>query len=463
MKNKKINIKARLIAGVCIIILAIVAWILTLRLEGEKPCIKIESILSSTSAYRQINVKVSDNKSGLRKIWAGLIKDGKDVVLFEKDFPAKSFIAGGEINDEILNIKIDPKKIGIKDGKALFRITASDYSWRKWFQGNRTYMEKEIVIDTSPPVIDILSRTHNITQGGAGLVVYSISEPCPVSGINIGGKLFPGHSGYFSDDSIHIAFIALEYGKGSGTKMYATATDLAGNSSKAGFPYYIKAKKFQQDTINISDRFLNWKLPEFESDIKPGANNSMLEKFLAVNRKLRNMNFKSIQEMVKKSDNQMYWKGQFSRLPRSATRAGFADHRSYKYNGHVIDQQVHMGIDLASVAHSPVPAANRGKVAFAGCLGIYGKTLLIDHGFGLFSMYSHLSRIEVEKGRMVSKGTIMGRTGRTGLAGGDHLHFSILVNSTFVNPIEWWDAAWIKNNISSKLNSVQTEKNLGSF
>ncbi|MBL0701410.1 MAG: M23 family metallopeptidase [Desulfosarcina sp.] len=130
------------------------------------------------------------------------------------------------------------------------------------------------------------------------------------------------------------------------------------------------------------------------------------------------------------------------------------DRRSYKYNGEIIDHQVHLGIDLASIAHSPVPASNKGRVAFTGSIGIYGKTVIIDHGFDLFSMYSHLSSIAVKKDQILLKGEILGRTGTTGLAGGDHLHFSILVNNIFVNPLEWWDRVWIKNNISSKLDAI---------
>jgi len=72
----------------------------------------------------------------------------------------------------------------------------------------------------------------------------------------------------------------------------------------------------------------------------------------------------------------------------------------------------------------------------------------------LFSMYAHLNRSDVSEGQQMSKGDVLGRTGSTGLAGGDHLHFSMLVHNTFVNPVEWWDAAWIKNNILSKIEAV---------
>ena len=167
-------------------------------------------------------------------------------------------------------------------------------------------------------------------------------------------------------------------------------------------------------------------------------------------------NYKKITGLGEKTGKVLYWDGVFLRLPKSANRAGFADHREYKYKGRIIDRQVHLGIDLASIAHSPVPASNKGKVVFAGPIDIYGKTVMIDHGFGLLSMYSHLSSYDVQEGQIVSKGEIIGRTGITGLAGGDHLHFSILIHNTFVNPLEWWDAAWIKNNITNKINEVKS-------
>jgi murein DD-endopeptidase MepM/ murein hydrolase activator NlpD len=134
--------------------------------------------------------------------------------------------------------------------------------------------------------------------------------------------------------------------------------------------------------------------------------------------------------------------------------AGFAEHRSYVYNGREIDQQVHLGQDLASLKEAEVPAANNGLVVFTGPLGIYGQSVIVDHGWGLFSLYSHLSKISVEKGQKVNKGGILGNTGETGMAGGDHLHFSIMVQGQFVDPLEWWDPHWIKDQINRQLASA---------
>jgi murein DD-endopeptidase MepM/ murein hydrolase activator NlpD len=200
-------------------------------------------------------------------------------------------------------------------------------------------------------------------------------------------------------------------------------------------------------------------MPEFNVDVPGDSKTPLVDKFWIINNKLRKINYETTMQACRDTDNVLYWDGKFKRLPRSANRAGFADRRTYKYNEKIIDHQTHLGVDLASVAHSPVPASNRGKVVFMDYLGIYGKTIILDHGFGLFSMYSHLSsyNLNVKKDKIVSKGEIIGNTGVTGLAGGDHLHFGMLVHKTFVNPVEWWDAGWIDNNIMSKIRTVQAD------
>ena len=111
---------------------------------------------------------------------------------------------------------------------------------------------------------------------------------------------------------------------------------------------------------------------------------------------------------------------------------------------------------------SPLPRCATSRLlktahlSASGGLGIYGKTVILDHGYGLFSMYSHLSQIAVKAGDSVSRGDKLGRTGSTGMAGGDHLHFGMLINDTFVNPVEWWDIKWIQDNLTSKIEWAQS-------
>jgi murein DD-endopeptidase MepM/ murein hydrolase activator NlpD len=77
---------------------------------------------------------------------------------------------------------------------------------------------------------------------------------------------------------------------------------------------------------------------------------------------------------------------------------------------------------------------------------------------GVQSLYAHLSAIEVEPGALVDKDQPIGRSGMTGLAGGDHLHFTMLVSGQMVNPIEWWDAHWMEDRILRKLKAAGAQR-----
>jgi murein DD-endopeptidase MepM/ murein hydrolase activator NlpD len=177
---------------------------------------------------------------------------------------------------------------------------------------------------------------------------------------------------------------------------------------------------------------------------------TMVDKYLFTNNEIRIKNNNMISELCGAPHHQRLWEGKFYRMPGSS-RAGFADHRTYYYGDKPIDRQVHLGIDLASTRNAEVKAAEGGIVIFADYLGIYGNMVMIDHGQGVFSLYSHLSQIDVVPNDQVDRGSVIGLTGTTGMAGGDHLHFSMLVNGIFVTPKEWWDQNWIDVTIEDPL------------
>lgn len=335
----------------------------------------------------------------------------------------------------------------LANGPLTLTVTVKDASWHRLGRGNRTQIVRQINIDTKPPVISVLSGQHNVNHGGAGLIVYSTDKELAVSGVKMGERFFPG---YPFQAGKYLCFFAIAYNQDPKTltpTLYAS--DLAGNEVSVGFHFKALAKNFKQDSINISDSFLQSKMGQF-ADLYPGLSQP-IDIFLKVNSELRNQNVTSLLELGKDTVPQKLWDDTFVRLPNSAPRAGFGDNRTYLYNGQAVDNQTHLGVDLASLAAAPVPAGNTGRVILADFVGIYGNMIVIDHGFGLQSLYSHLSEIHVQKGEMVQRGQIIGKTGATGMAGGDHLHFGMLISGLEVQPIEWWDPNWIKNNITSKL------------
>jgi murein DD-endopeptidase MepM/ murein hydrolase activator NlpD len=359
-------------AGIAVAILLLpVLWLLIVRLEGQKPEVIFEQESPYIGKSHDFSISIADPNSGLRKIWVAMIQNGKEIVLAEQDFQSAGIFGGGEIKSKSLNIPFEPEKHGFADGKAILRLAVWDYSWRGWWQGNQVYLEKNLTIDTQPPQIEMISTVHNLAQGGAGLVIYRTSEDCRLTGVQVGDNFFPAHSGYYKDPLIQLAFIGLGYQQGPGTPIWIKAVDEAQNSAKVGVKHHIRKKVFKKDNIQISDRFLNAKLPEFANTIAPDSSSSPVDKFLTINRDLRQANYQQISEVAQTTADTKYWEGRFLRMPGAAKQAGFADHRTYKYEGKIIDRQVHLGLDLASVAHAPVPAANSGVVGFIGGLGIY--------------------------------------------------------------------------------------------
>jgi murein DD-endopeptidase MepM/ murein hydrolase activator NlpD len=455
-KDKGKRLRKWLFILFCLLVIIPSSWVLYTKLEGEKPVIELTLQSWVVPAVFEVTGFVDDEKSGIKKLWISLLQNGKETILLVEDYSTRGFLQKGTVTRVPIKFNVDAKKMNLSDGAAKLRIAAWDYTWRDWWKGNRSYFEKDIILDTKPPVLSVLSKQHNVANGGSGLVIYKLSEPCSQSGVFVGDEFFPGHSGYYDDQDIHLAFFAIPFDYDKNTDIFIKAFDLAGNHSRSGFYYYIINKKFISDTINISDNFLNWKLPEFQTVDGFPSDKSSKDKFVFINKELRKRNNQSILDNGKKTDSQIFWNNAFGRLPNSARRANFADHRVYNYNGQIVSNAVHMGIDLASVKHAEVPVANRGKVVFLGPVGIYGNLVCIDHGCGLMSIYAHLSRMSVNIDDLVAKGDIIGYTGTSGLAGGDHLHFGMFIDHVFVNPVEWWDASWITNNINGKLETVQS-------
>jgi len=450
-----------------IIVLLPIIWVLVYKFEGQAPVVDVALPSLYLKESYEMSITVSDRKTGLRSIMVSVMQQGREKTLLDKQYPSSGLsgmFSGSVTLDDSFKVPVQSWKFGMTDGDAIIRIQVTDYSWRGWNKGNISYVEKKVIIDTKPPKVTVLTDRHNLERGGAGLVIYRLFEENIKSGVKVGDTFFPGHPGLFENKNIHSAFFALTHEQGPGTQISVTAEDLAGNVTKRGFHHYIRDENFPTDTLNITDSFLEQKIPDFDLGQKNRSfleeENPLLKKFLFINGEIRKQNVDKVLSASKVSENIKYWDGSFLRLQGSARRAGFADRRIYKYKGNEIDRAVHLGIDLASTSNAKVKAANSGRVILTQYVGIFGNTVIIDHGFGLCSLYAHLSQISVNEGDMVKKGSEIGSTGLTGLAGGDHLHFSMIVHNVFVNPLEWWDSSWIKNNIVSKIETVKKMPNL---
>lgn len=408
------------------------------KAEWTPPDLTLAPDQSKASPRTVFTVTASDRDSDLRSLRV-LVHQGSDTVtIIKKDLPA-----GTREYSEQFSLP----KTGIKNAPLILEVTVRDTSWHRFGWGNKAEVVRGMEIDSRPPMISVLSGQHNVNQGGAGLIVYSTNEELSTSGVRMGDRFFPG---YPYQPGRYLCFFALPHDLDPKTaKPVLYGSDMADNEVSLGFHFQAIPKKFRKDNINVSENFLQSKMGQF-SGLYPGLTQP-IDIFLKVNSELRRKNMNFLLALGRDTVPQKLWDGTFIRLPNSAPMAGFADHRTYLYQGKAVDSQTHMGVDLASLAMAPVPAGNTGRVILAEFMGIYGNVVIIDHGFGLQSLYSHLSEIHVQKGETVQRGQIIGKTGATGMAGGDHLHFGMLVSGLEVQPIEWWDARWIKNNITSKM------------
>ncbi len=447
-----------LLPAVLIVILLI--WLLMTIFEGEKPQAHLEPLPDYLSKSITFNATVSDLKMGLRTVKVSVKQDGPVIPILKKSFPYDGLFNKRGIRTFKEEFTLDPIKLHLVQGQASLIIEVHDFSKRRGGDGNLTVIEHKMIVDTIPPSITPISRSHNVNIGGSGLIIYRISTDTSQSGVLVNDLFFPGIP-FINDPQtgIYISYFAVPYNFKKDNTLYLWAKDRADNETKKVFFYHIRQKRFRRDKIRISDRLLDNIISSFPPDIfEPGK--SKIEKYLHINRELREKSYAGIKELCQSATKEKLWDGPWLRMKNAATMAKFADQRIYYYKGKLIDKGVHLGVDLASLARSPVQAANSGRVIYARDFGIYGQTVVIDHGQGLYTMYGHLSRIGVNVDQSVNKGDTIGATGKTGLATGDHLHFGFMVHGIAVNPIEWWDSHWIRDNIYKKLNMVDklTEK-----
>ncbi|MCX5849192.1 MAG: M23 family metallopeptidase [Deltaproteobacteria bacterium] len=426
--------------SIAILVIAALGWVFFgSYVEIGKPVIKFTQEVTAIGRQKTIEINFSDSQSGLSHLNVEIIQDSKGQILADKKIPSK-----GQ-KQEIFSLSINTVDLKLHDGPAVIKITATDYSLFK----NQTVLSLAVRIDTIPPQVNLLKTVNYINQGGTGFVAYQSSKNISYTGVYVNDCFTPGHKTLIDNKASYVTYFAVPIDANkSKTRIMILARDNAGNETNLVFPCVIKEKKFRHDKMNLSENFLQQKMPEFQGMVPSLQGKTPLEVFTYINSQMRNDNLLTIQKICQKSSPKALWEGTFLRMSNAAPMALFGDKRDYVFDKKVVGQSIHTGVDLASNAQAAIEAANSGIVVFTGVLGIYGNAVIIDHGQGLFSLYGHLSVINTTVGKNLAKGEKIGNSGTSGLAGGDHLHFSIIAGGQFVNPQEWWDPHWIKDNIN---------------
>jgi len=373
-----------------------------------------------------------DNKHGVKSVAVVLAQDGKE-------YPEATASSAD------LTVKVGKQSVpALHDGKAqlIVRTVSND------FRGKKDAQTFDLDVMTAPPHVVADGVQHYINQGGSEMAVFTPSGAWTEAGVKVGDYTFrsfplPNHPGqYFS-------LFAFSWQLPVTTPVSVYASNPSGAEAKTTFWYKVFPKKFRASTIPLESMNIDRIVNQIDTQHKvPG---DLVQRFVYINSEIRKVNNKTLADLRFQTEPKFLWTGAFLPMVDSTVESRFADDRTYTWQGKKVDEQTHLGFDLAKLAHSPIPASNDGRVIWAQDLGIYGNCIVIDHGFGLQTIYGHLSEFLVKKGDMVKKGQVIGKTGSTGLAGGDHLHFTMQVDGVQVNAVEWWDPHWIKDRILSKM------------
>ncbi len=392
-----------------------------------KPKVEGLESLEKLPKKKEISLVVSP-RAYVDRVVVRAIQGSREVVLFEGKLPSR-------VNE--VRFTVEPKKLGLRDGEARVEVELRRFLLLK------ESFELKAKIDTQPPRIHLIYAPYTVLQGGSGGIRARLSEPVELY-VEVGGERFRS---YKVGEDVYIALFGVPVNTSPKDVIKIVAIDEVGNKTVLPLGTGIKRNNFKTVWIELKGR---------EKIITPKLHTILggeledtdfVSLFKKVNEEIRKQNEEKIRQIGSRSEPQRFWKGKFLQLRNSKVLSRYGERRRYTYRGKLISKSWHLGYDLASVKNARVVAANSGKVVFAGDLGIYGNTIIIDHGYGLMSLYAHLADFNVKEGEVVRKGQVIGYTDTTGLAFGDHLHFGILVDGYEVTPLEWWDRKWIRTRI----------------
>jgi murein DD-endopeptidase MepM/ murein hydrolase activator NlpD len=417
----------------------LLSLMLLLALTGcAKPSLDVPGSLTSIGQATPVTVRVH-NTHGVTKLAATLEQNGSQYQAWQ----ATSSSSGADTTFNFnVGLKTTPQ---LRDGHARLIIEATGGglfpSTARW--------ERDVNVVSQPPVVSADSDQHYLYLGMADLATLNVTGSYSAAGVRVGDQNFRawpmpgGRPGLFS-------LFAFAWNMPPGTTPLVFASNGAGNDVTTPLTVIFPKKEqpvYTKHELQISDQFMQKVLGELD----PNGTGDPAARFVKINSQMRKANNKTLADLRFKTADRFLWSQPFTRQSHSKAEATFADVRDYIYHGTKIDQQVHLGYDLAVTQHVGVEASNDGRVVWAAPLGIYGNCIVVDHGYSLQTIYGHLSRIDVHEGDIVKRGQVMGLSGMTGMAGGDHVHFAMQLDGVQIDPKEWWDPHWIQDHIARRV------------
>jgi murein DD-endopeptidase MepM/ murein hydrolase activator NlpD len=422
--------------------------------DEEPPIVEIED-MDYWNLREPIALKISDNIA--IKSYKILIDNGTG----EREVFKEETFEDRVVKELEFNITAPIKKY--KSTYTTIFVEVEDNSIMNWLSGNRVEIENIITVDKERPKISILANSYGIRKAGSAVAIFDV-EDVNLDEVYIetqsGRKFYPQpfyNAGGKKTNYISLVAWPIEDERFSAN---IVARDKAGNFSTQYLNYYLKGKTYKISEMHLKESFLTGKIKSLASQHEQSSFvDNPAEHFRIVNEDIRKEN-----EDVIRAFTSVVHKDRvvtdfdivpFTPLKGYRSVASFGDLRKYYFEGELVSESRHMGLDLASIRMAPVISSNRGQVVDISTKGIYGLSPIVDHDLGLYSIYSHCSSTRVNEGEIIERGTIVANTGKSGLAFGDHLHFGLYVQSIPVRPEEWMDSDWIRVNITDVIASAK--------
>jgi len=399
------------------------------------------------NAKSPLTIEMSDDV-GLRE-YVVMASDGTNQVIADRnDFLQLTKKATATIDYS--------KTRGLDNNAQEIKLTVQtrDRSLWNFLMGNMTTKEITLKVDKTPPAVSILANSQDIIQGGSALVIFSASDDRGIAKAFVRTTSRDFAVQPYKKEGYFVGLFAWPF-RDNDYDANLYVEDVAGNTVMTPINLLTWSRKYKDSWIKASDKFIDGKITDLATMEPKYMKTDRLERFKAVNETMRIDNENLIHAHTKAISQAILpsaWKvNKFYPLKGGKNVADFGDHRYYYHQdkSKAITESYHLGYDLASVQNANLISSNSGKVVFVGYNGIYGNLPIIDHGLGLYTLYGHCDSLFVKEGDEVKAGDVIAKTGKTGLALGDHVHFGILVQGEEVRPIEWMEPNWIKANITN--------------
>jgi hypothetical protein len=431
-------------AILALVFLVVVASIALLAMSSNtglsvSPAVKFVGIATPVTVHLT-------NPHGVRRLSVFLEQNGARYAVYEQTAPARRLLWSRHEPPRTVTFEAGKNKApNLKEGKARLVLEAVSNDLR----GLTDTAESDVDVVLSAPRVIPDDLQHYMNQAGMELVTFTASGSWNEAGVKVGPHTFRSFPLPGEDAGRRFSMFAYAWDLPPALTPMVYARNQVGTEATGRFWFKLFPKKFRERDFVLDDALME----KLVNNIDPGGTLApgpdLLSRFLKINGEMRRKNNQQLADLRTRTEEKVLWNGPFIHYGKE--EANFADVRDYKYKGKMVDRQVHLGFDLSDVANAPVNAANDGRVVWADNLGIYGNCVVLDHGYGLQSIYGHMQRSDVKVGDMVKKGGKMGVAGSTGLAEGVHVHFGMQIDGVQINPREWWDEHWIHDRILSKL------------